>query len=256
MTETAVLDQLWAAGERRCYWPACYNERTGPISRYCEEHERRSTEWMPGWPAGLHTRSVAEAPAPAPAALPDGMHARHFAADLHVRAEGANGVIEGIGVPWDVPASIADWDGSYLESFQRGCFAKTIREGVQRVKLLQRHNRWDPSALVGVAEVLTEDSRGLWCEFKLGRSPEARRAREDVEDGLQDGLSVGFRPIRDKWNPEHTAVVREEAKLFEVSLTPWPVYETKATTREEPDPALDRMRQVAAELRARRAWEV
>jgi HK97 family phage prohead protease len=261
MSEYEVLNRLWDAGERRCHWPTCEEVRTGPSSRYCAEHTRRAAEWLPGIPQApgqrIHVRSAIAPPAPAaPPALPEGMHARWEIIDLHVRAEGQNGVVEGIAVPWDVPASVADWDGSYTESFQRGVFAKTIREGVQRVKLLQRHNRYDPSALIGVAEVLTEDSRGLWCEFKLGRSPESRRAREDVEDGLQDGLSVGFQPIRDKWNPEHTAVVREEAKLFEVSLTPWPVYQTKATTREEPDPVLGQMRQYVDAVRERRAWEV
>jgi HK97 family phage prohead protease len=157
-----------------------------------------------------------------------------------------------------VAAEIADWDGSYTESWQRGAFAKTIREGIGRIPVLVRHNRYDPSALVGRTRALTEDSVGLFCELMLGRSPEARRALEDVEDGLQDGLSIGFMPIRDKWNEKHTAVIREEARLREISLTPWPVYQetgAKVAHREE-SPELDRMRQVAAAMRERRPWEV
>ena len=261
MSEYEVLNRLWGAGERRCHWPACEEVRTGPSSRYCAEHTRRAAEWLPGIPQApgqrIHVRS-AVAP-PAPAAPPDGLHTRSFDSALRVREE-SNGraVLEGIAVPWGITAEVQDWDGSYTESFQRGAFAKTIREGVQRVKVLVRHNRYDPTALVGRAQALTEDSEGLWCELMLGRSDEARRALEDVEDGLQDGLSIGFKPIRDKWNEKHTVVVREEAKLVEISLTPWPLYEDAGATvkREEPDPVLGQMRQYVDAVRERRAWEV
>jgi uncharacterized protein len=271
MTDYTTLNRLWEAGERRCYWPACVNPRTGPASRYCEEHTRKAAEWLPGIPerpdGRMHVRSWVDRtrstlapapPTPPPSAPPDGMHVRDFTSELRIREEGGRAVLEGIAVPWNVAAEIADWDGSYTESWQRGAFAKTIREGIGRIPVLVRHNRYDPSALVGRTRALTEDSVGLFCELMLGRSPEARRALEDVEDGLQDGLSIGFMPIRDKWNEKHTAVIREEARLREISLTPWPVYQetgAKVAHREE-SPELDRMRQVAAAMRERRPWEV
>ena len=77
---------------------------------------------------------------------------------------------------------------------------------------------------------------GLWAQFRLAMTPVAQVAGQHAADGFMTGMSVGFSPIRStwkyasEWNPnlgvDHMDhVVRHEALLHEVSLTPTPAYD-------------------------------
>ena len=74
---------------------------------------------------------------------------RAFTADA-VRADKTGRTIAGIIVPFDTPTRVSDGGAPYMESFQRGSFAKTVNEGdLGRVKLLYQHNSLEP---IGRAE--------------------------------------------------------------------------------------------------------
>ena len=92
------------------------------------------------------------------------------------------------------------------------------------MKLLLQH---DAQQLpVGRASALTEDARGLVTDFRVSRTPRGDEALTLAGDGTLDGASVGMTVIADRWNAARNERDVLEAKLHEVSLTPWPAYES------------------------------
>jgi HK97 family phage prohead protease len=145
------------------------------------------------------------------------LHRAHRA-DLEVRSDGRT--IVGIAVPFDEETTIAERGRSYVEVFRRGAFARTIAErGAERVKLLALHDR--DTLPLGRATALREDPSGLYIEARVSDTRAGDEVLALVRDGALDALSVGFRPMRDRWNPERTHVERLEVSLAEVSVVPW-----------------------------------
>lgn len=145
-----------------------------------------------------------------------------FPLGLEIRAGGDGRTIAGIAVPFDQPTEIHDATGSFREEFVRGAFDRTIRERAGRVKLLAQHDA--KSFPIGRASLLREDARGLYSEFVVSKTARGDEALELVRDGTLDGLSVGFAAVRDTWTRDHVRQVLE-AKLYEVSVVPWPAYD-------------------------------
>lgn len=141
-------------------------------------------------------------------------------ADIEVRSDGTGRTIAGIIVPFDRESRVSDGGPSYLESFQRGAFAKTFRERGDRVKFLYQHNSREP---IGRAVALREDAAGAYGEFKVSNIPAGDHALELVRDGVLDSFSVGFTPV--KHETRGGVKVRTEVALREVSLVTFPAYE-------------------------------
>lgn len=142
--------------------------------------------------------------------------------DLEVRGDGRT--IVGLAVPFDEPTVIVERGRSYTEVFRRGAFARTIAErGPAKVKLLAQHDR--ERLPVGRATVLREDPAGLYGEFHVSATRAGDEVLALVRDGALDALSVGFRPIRDRWSEDRSTVERLEVALAEVSVVAWPAYE-------------------------------
>lgn len=155
--------------------------------------------------------------------MADRLH-RATAADLEVRADGRT--VVGIAVPFNQPAQIRDQSGAYAETFRRGAFARTIAERAGKVKFLAMH---DGNKLpLGRAEVLREDTAGLYAEFLVSKTTAGDEALELIRDGALDALSIGFRPIRDNWSTDRSTCERVEVRLDEVSAVPFPAYEAAA----------------------------
>lgn len=146
---------------------------------------------------------------------------RAHQADLEIRGDGRT--VVGIAVPFDTPTPIRDASGSYTEVFRRGAFAKTIRERGDRVKFLAQHDR--RSMPLGRATLLREDGAGLYAEFHVSATQAGGEALELIRDGALDALSIGFRPVRDRWNQDRSMVERLEARLDEVSAVSFPAYD-------------------------------
>lgn len=142
-------------------------------------------------------------------------------ADLSVRADREGRTVTGIVVPFDTVARVSDGGPSYDEKFQRGSFAKTIRERGDRVKLLYQHNSREP---IGRATLLREDVSGLYGEFRVSAVPDGDRALELIRDGVLDSFSVGFAPVKDEKRDGVT--VRTEVALREASVVTFAAYET------------------------------
>lgn len=139
--------------------------------------------------------------------------------------------LEGRAVPYGVPADI----GWYVETFDRGVFAKSIREAANGLPLLLFHNASSLDNLIGRAESWTEQNDGLHGVWKLQDTEDARRAADMAADGVLGYMSVGFQPIRSTTRFEDADdkvyVDRHEARLLEVSLTPTPAYAAAAVTK-------------------------
>jgi HK97 family phage prohead protease len=136
--------------------------------------------------------------------------------------------ITGLVVPYNAPTDI----GLAVEQFARGAFTGSLVEWSDIPLLLWHDNRSWP---IGVATDWDDRFDGLHARFRLAMTSVAQSAGMYARDGLLSGLSVGFSPIKSswryaaEWNPELGPdgldhVVRHEARLHEVSLTPTPAY--------------------------------
>lgn len=167
---------------------------------------------------------------------------RDFAADLEVRG-GDGRTVVGWAVPFDAPTAIQDASGSYEETFRRGAFARTLTErGPERVKFLAQHDR--AGLPLGRAVVLEERPEGLWGEFRVSDTTAGDEVLTLIRDRALDSLSIGFSPIRDRWNRARTAVERLEVRLAEVSAVWSPAFSGAAIAgvRSAFDPSSDRER--------------
>ena len=155
---------------------------------------------------------------------------RAIPADLEIRDGGDGRTICGIACPFDSPTNIRDMSGEYIEVFRQGAFAKTIQEqAAKRVKTFAKH---DSRALpLGRADLLREDTQGLYAELRISDTTAGREALELVRDGALDALSIGFRPITHRGDPDSGGVVeRTEVALLEISLVDYPAYSDAVIT--------------------------
>lgn len=148
---------------------------------------------------------------------------RAFATDLEIRGDGRT--IVGLAAPFNTPTDIVDYAGAYSEIIAPGAFKRTIAErGPAKVKLLAQHD--DQSFPIGKAVALREDTAGLVGEFRIAQTVRGEEALALIRDGVLDGLSIGFRTVRDQWSPDRRERRLLEARLDEVSLVSHPAYET------------------------------
>ena len=141
-----------------------------------------------------------------------------YEADLEIRGGPEGRTVVGIAVPFDSPTEIREPGRSYTEVFRRGAFARTIAErGPGRIKFLALHDR--RKLPLGRAEMLREDSSGLYGEFRVSQTRDGDEALELIRDGALDGLSIGFEPVADgdRWHRQENLLERVEVKLREVS---------------------------------------
>jgi HK97 family phage prohead protease len=108
-----------------------------------------------------------------------------------------------------------------------GAFSKSLAvRPATRIKMLRDH---DPRLLIGQWVEAKEDSRGLFVKGRLLLDIEA--GREDyalLKAGALDGLSIGYRALRDRWDASKKVRFLEEVDLREVSLTAFPMNESAA----------------------------
>ena len=128
------------------------------------------------------------------------------------RAVGDDGTFEGYLTVW---GTVDD----YNSEFQRGAFKKTIEERGSKVKIMYDHEH-----LVGSSIELREDDHGLFGKGKLNlKVRKAQEAFEFMKDGTLEGLSFGFRTIKDKFVSGVRNIV--EAQLYEYGPVIFPANE-------------------------------
>lgn len=124
----------------------------------------------------------------------------------------------------------ADLGGDIVE---KGAFAKTLNDKNGRVYFLKDH-RYDMDNLLGVA-YLSEDEKGLLGEYEINIETEQGRnaysfAKQMQKAKMPLGLSIGYSVIKDEWDRNNDIRRIKEVKLYEVSLTPFPMNEQARLT--------------------------
>ena len=158
-------------------------------------------------------------------------------AELKIAGDGA-GEFEG-------RASTFGTIDSYGDTVDKGAFAATIPEFIERGFIGWGHDWADPIGLITAAE---ERDDGLWITGKFHSDPEAQkyrqRAKERVDAGRFMGLSIGFEAKksepREVEGREKPVRALTEIKLYEVSLVAVPAERNSGVSivKSGPDPAL------------------
>jgi HK97 family phage prohead protease len=155
----------------------------------------------------------------------------HFKAEVRASQENDEKIIEGI-IPYEKNSN----DMGFIEIIKPGAFTKTIKEG--DVRALWNHDSKSILARQKTGGLVLEDREdGLHFTIKI---PESRAFAMDAYDvvktGDADGVSFGFRTIKDTWIDEEGEPLKRElneVELFEVSVgVTFPAYSgSKASTR-------------------------
>ena len=150
------------------------------------------------------------------------LHRINYFPDLETRAK--ERIIRGISMPFDSPTYIRSAiEGEFWEEFSRGAFTKTISENPKGFTFNILHDR-RTRLPIGVSVVTREDTKGLYQEFRVSDTDAGNEVLALAADGVPLGLSIGFAPIKDRWNPDKTRVYRNEVKLKETSVVNEPAY--------------------------------
>lgn len=103
-----------------------------------------------------------------------------------------------------------------------GAFSQSLlRRGPAGIKLLWQH---DPGEPIGRWLSLAEDAHGLFVRGRLSLG--VRRARDIhalMRDGAVDGLSIGFRTLRQRNDPRTGLRRLLQIDLWEVSIVTFPM---------------------------------
>ncbi|OBJ74377.1 HK97 family phage prohead protease [Mycobacterium sp. 1274756.6] len=138
-----------------------------------------------------------------------------------VLTPGEGRTVFGLAVPFGQVAEVSDGGGHpYQERFERGSFARSIRERGDKIKLLVGHDQ--RRLPIGRATALEERADGLYAEFVVSETTAGSDALTAIRDGLAGGFSIGFAGIRDRWDGD--VLVRTEVALREVSVVGFPAY--------------------------------
>jgi HK97 family phage prohead protease len=103
-----------------------------------------------------------------------------------------------------------------------GAFRETLElRGLRRIPMLFQH---DPAEPIGVWLELKEDWRGLYARGRL--IPDVQRAREVLallKSGAIDGLSIGFRTVKARVDPQTKVRKLHHIDLWEISVVTFPL---------------------------------
>jgi len=154
---------------------------------------------------------------------PEATEIRTFATTgFEFRAVPEGRTMIGLVAPYGVPADV----GTFTETLNPGCFAKSIKEAARNLPLHMNHRHEEIP--VGKAVRWEEAPQGLLAEFMFDTRSDATEAARLAEEGLLASLSVGFLPLPNgsDWNltGDRPHVTRREARMLEVSLCSVPIY--------------------------------
>lgn len=162
------------------------------------------------------------------------LHLRTYVQDLDIRQDGGFHVAEGLCVPFDTEAEIAEprRDGviRYRELFRAGAFARAVRAPF-RVPLLYGHGPGESlDQRLGFGTEFRESAEGLVGVFRLDRS-RAEHAL-DILTTSHRALSVGFLSVWPKPGTERAGelVVRTSVALDHVAAVVEPAYALAGVT--------------------------
>lgn len=141
---------------------------------------------------------------------------------LDIKALADDGSFEGYASSFDNPDQGRD-------VMRKGAFKSSLaKRPANTIKMFRDH---DPGQLVGVWTDLKEDARGLFAkgrlilETVLGRETHAL-----MKAGALDGLSIGFKTIKDSFDREKRLRFLDDVDLREISIVAFPMNERATVT--------------------------
>jgi HK97 family phage prohead protease len=120
--------------------------------------------------------------------------------------------------------SVPFW--SFREKIRAGAFKDSLKEN--NVRALWNHNTDIVLGATGAGTLeLKEDKKGLRFDLDLPDTQAGHDAAVSVERGDVDGMSFGFRVLREEWNekdPKNVVRTLVEVDVREISFTAFPAY--------------------------------
>lgn len=167
--------------------------------------------------------------------------ARLLPVSIDVKALADDGTIEGYASTWQPDQG--------RDLILRGAFAKTLAaRPIGRVKMLREH---EPRRIVGIWTDAKEDARGLYVKGRvILDTVDGREAHALMKAGALDGLSIGYRSIRDRFDRAKNLRVIEEVDLLEISVVTFPMNATATVTAVKADESRDRARRIVGAIEA------
>lgn len=111
----------------------------------------------------------------------------------------------------------------------KGCATNSLRKRpANKVKMLLGH---DSSIIIGKWTDFIDDEKGLLGKGRLFLNiQKGRETYELLKEDAIDGLSIGYRTIKDAWDGDRQARLLEEIDMREVSVVPFPMNEQAIVT--------------------------
>lgn len=134
-------------------------------------------------------------------------------------------LVAGLAVPYDSTSYLTEY-GDQGERVLRGAFNKSIRDRSRAILLFRNHGH---DRAVGRSTRFANTDAGLDAEFYVPPSALGDEVLAEVDAGLLPGLSVGYKPIRQRMGADGANEV-QEAQLLEVSLVTIPAYNGTGVT--------------------------
>ena len=138
-------------------------------------------------------------------------------------AEGEKRTLEGYAAVFGAVANLGQFD----EIIEPGAFTRSLAGGAD-VRALIDH---DPGRIIGRTKsgtlTLEENDHGLWATVELPETREANDLATLVDRGDLDGMSFGFRTVKDRWETREGRNVRylEDVDIFDISIVSFPAYD-------------------------------
>lgn len=148
--------------------------------------------------------------------------------ELDIKAIGEDGTFTGY-------ASVFGVKDQGRDIVMPGAFNKSLKTyPANKVKMLYQH---DPGEPVGVWTSFEEDAKGLKATGRfITETARGREVHALAKSGAVDGLSIGYRTIRDEMDRKQGARLLHEVELREVSIVTFPMNESATITAVKTEP--------------------
>lgn len=149
-------------------------------------------------------------------------------------------------------ASVFDVADLGRDVVKPGAFRKSLRSRpAGKVKLLREHDMRSP---IGVWTAAVEDAKGLRVEGRLIlETTLGRETHALMKAGALDGLSIGYRTIRDRVDRAKGVRLLEEVDLVEISVVSLPMNPAATVTTVKAAHSAERARAIVEAIHRARA---
>jgi hypothetical protein len=129
-------------------------------------------------------------------------------------------IVGGIVVPYGETSYVAG--DSRGERFLAGSLTRSINMRKDQLKLFLAHDH--KKAIGRPVRLDPRHEKGLWGEWQIAKTPDGDLALNEIQEGMLDAFSIGFRALKDQRGTDGAREIRE-AEVHEVSILPLGAYQ-------------------------------